>query len=144
MGETLDARGEARPLASAGGDTGADGKLAEVSRVVVRIYKAQFGRGPVKVRSDWAGEDMLVCTVEDSLTRSERNLRDMGEHQRLRDIRMFFQYAAVKDFVEPIEQIIGRPVRSFVSGVDTTEDVAIEAFLFYRRDSEGPSRAERS
>jgi uncharacterized protein YbcI len=36
--------------------------------------------------------------------------------------------------VRPVEEIMGRTVRSFVSGIDSHEDVAIEAFVFYPRD----------
>lgn len=42
----------------------------------------------------------------------------MDEHQRLRDTRMFFQYATVREFCEPVERITGRTVRAFVSGLD--------------------------
>jgi hypothetical protein len=38
-------------------------KLAELSREMVRLYKVQFGRGPTKARSDFAGPDLLVCTL---------------------------------------------------------------------------------
>jgi uncharacterized protein YbcI len=118
--------------------------MSEVSRVMVGLYKEQFGRGPVRARSNWAGPDVLVCTLEESLTPAENNMRAMGEHQRLRDIRMFFQYAAVKAFVEPVERITGRTVRSFVSGMDTEEDVAAELFVFYPRGQEGPSRSDKA
>jgi uncharacterized protein YbcI len=116
-------------------------QLSEASRAMVRLYKEQFGRGPVKAHSAWAGHDMVVCTLEESLTPAERNLRDMGEHQRLRDVRMFFQYSTVKEFIDPIERIFDRTVRSFVSGMDTHADVAIEAFLFYPVGAEGESRS---
>ena len=119
-------------------------KLAEVSRTMVRLYKDQFGRGPVKARSNWAGTDILVCTLEESFTPAERSLRQMGEHQRLRDVRTFFQYATVRDFVDPVERITGRTVRSFISGIDTEEDVAMETFVFYPRGSEGRSRGEKA
>ena len=105
--------------------------LAEVSGAMVSLYKKQFGRGPTKTRTHWAGDDALVCTLEDSLTLAERNLRSMGEHQRLRDMRMLFQYATTKEFVEPVERITGRTVRSFISGIDTEEDVSVEMFIFY-------------
>jgi hypothetical protein len=29
----------------------------------VRLYKEQFGRGPTKARSHWAGSDTLVVVV---------------------------------------------------------------------------------
>jgi uncharacterized protein YbcI len=115
----------------------------ELSRTMVSLYKEKFGRGPTKSRSDWAGDDILVCTLEESLTPAEQNLARMGEHQRLRDVRMFFQYATVKDFIEPVERITGRTVRSFVSGMDTHADLATELFVFYPRGVEGPSRAEK-
>jgi uncharacterized protein YbcI len=111
---------------------------------MVSLYKEQLGRGPVRARTHWAGDDMLVCTLEESLTPAERNLREMGEHQRLRDMRMFFQYSSVKGFVEPIERITGRTVRSFISGIDTEEDVSIEAFVLYPDGQAGPSRAEKA
>jgi uncharacterized protein YbcI len=117
--------------------------MSEISRAMVGLYKEQFGRGPVRARSDWAGPDVLVCTLEESLTPAEHNMRAMGEHQRLRDIRMFFQYATVKGFVEPVERITGRTVRSFISGMDTEADVAAELFVFYPRGQEGPSRGDK-
>jgi uncharacterized protein YbcI len=116
----------------------------ELSRAMVALYKEKFGRGPTKARSDWAGDDTLVCTLEESLTPAEQNLVKMGEHQRLRDVRMFFQYATVKDFIEPVERITGRTVRSFISGIDTHEDLSTELFVFYARGVEGPSRAEKA
>lgn len=119
-------------------------KLAEFSRSMVKLYKEQFGRGPVQARSLWAGSDVLVCVLEDSLTPAEKNMREMGEHQRLRDMRMLFQYATVKKFVEPAERIFERPVRSFISGIDTEEDVSLETFVFYPRGREGPSRGEKA
>jgi uncharacterized protein YbcI len=128
------------------GEAGPDGEgvsqLAEISRAMVRLYKVQFGRGPVKARSAWAGPDMLVSALEDTFTPAERNLAEMGEHQRLRDVRMYFQYATVSDFVKPVEEITGRTVRAFLSAIDTRTDVAMETFVFYPRGEEGPSRSE--
>lgn len=103
-------------------------RLAEISSEMVRIYKEQFGRGPTKVRSGWAGPDTLVCMLEDTFTAAERNLQALNEHERLRDLRMFFQYAAAGQFTEPVERITGRRVRAFISGLDTHADVACELF----------------
>lgn len=117
-------------------------KLAEVSRAMVRIYKDQFGRGPTRARASWAGQDTLVVLLEDSLTQAEKNLRELGEHQRLRELRMFFQYASMEEFCEPIERVTGQKVRSFISGIDTVTDVSIETFVLYPKGSDGPSRTE--
>ncbi|HYG95867.1 MAG TPA: DUF2294 domain-containing protein [Solirubrobacterales bacterium] len=102
--------------------------LAHISREMVRLYKEQFGRGPTKARTDFAGPDVLLCTLEDSLTPAERRLAEMGEHQRLRDTRMLFQVATEGEFREVVERILGRKVRAFISGIDTEEDTSAEIF----------------
>lgn len=107
-------------------------RLAEISREMVRLYKSQFGRGPTKARSDFAGPDLIVCTLEDSLTPAEKRMAEMGDHQRLRDLRLYFQHATEEQFCQIIERIVGRKVRAFISGMDTGKDVAAE--LFYLED----------
>ena len=103
-------------------------QTAELSNAMVRLYKEQFGRGPTKSQAVFAGPDTLICTLENTLTPAERNMVALGEHQRVRDIRNFFQYATEKTLVETVEQITGRTVRAFVSGIDTQRDVSSEVF----------------
>jgi hypothetical protein len=55
-------------------------------------------------------------------------MADAGEHERLRDLRMHFQYLGEDDFVGTVEGITGRKVRAFVSGMDTKQDVSCELF----------------
>jgi uncharacterized protein YbcI len=112
--------------------------LAEISRAMVRLYKEQFGRGPTKVRTDFAGPDIVVCTLEDSFTPAERKLAEMGEHQRLRDTRLYFQYATADDFRSVIEKALGRKVRAFNSGIDTETDTSIEVFHLVSSAEPGP------
>src|SRR3954470_8462191 len=85
--------------------------LREISTAMVQQHKDQFGRGPTKARTDWAGPDTLVAILEDTLTPAERNLIEMGEQPRLRETWMFCQYASLKEFWEPIERSSGRKVR---------------------------------
>jgi len=119
--------------------------LLEVSNAMVRLYKDQFGRGPTKARSFWSGPDAIACFLEDTLTPAERNLASMGAHQRLRDMRMYFQYATLREFCEPVERITGRKIRSFHSSIDTKVDgLAVETFIFYPEGQDGPSRIELS
>jgi uncharacterized protein YbcI len=108
--------------------------LQAISHAMVQIYKDQFGRGPTKVRTRYAGPDALVCLLEHTFTAAERNLQTMGEHQRLRDMRMFFQYAEKARFTTQIEQITGRKVRAFISGIDTNVDIAVEMFVLEPTD----------
>jgi uncharacterized protein YbcI len=119
--------------------------LLEASNTMVRLFKERFGRGPTKARAVWSGEDALTCFLEDTLTPVERSMVEMGEHARLRDLRMMFQYASVREFCEPIERITGRTVRSFQSSIDTEVDgLCVETFIFYPTGEEGPSRIERA
>jgi uncharacterized protein YbcI len=101
---------------------------AEISREMVRLYKEQFGRGPTRARTEFAGPDIVISTLEDSFTPAERRMAAMGEQQRLRDTRTFFQHATEKDFCAVIEGLLKRKVRAFVSGIDTARDVSAEVF----------------
>jgi uncharacterized protein YbcI len=102
--------------------------MLEISNAMVRLYKEAFGRGPTKARAQFAGPDTLVVILENSLTVAERNLVAMGEHQRLREARLFFQYALEDQFRAIVEQAMGRRTAAFISGIDTARDVAMEIF----------------
>jgi uncharacterized protein YbcI len=103
-------------------------EVQELTNAMVRLYKELFGRGPTKARTSYADPDTIVTTIENSLTPAERNMVALGEHQRLRDTRMFFQHATEREFTKTVEQITGRRVRAFVSGIDTQQDVSAEVF----------------
>src|ERR1700709_1305982 len=119
--QALEARDGANPEVS---------KLADLSREMVRLYKEQFGRGPTRARSDFAGPDLIVCTLEDTLTPAEKRMAQMGDHQRLRDLRLYFQHATESQFCEIIERALGRKVRAFISGMETNKTAAAQ--VFYR------------
>jgi hypothetical protein len=48
----------------------------------------------------------------------------------------------VRDFCEPVERITGRRVRSFVSGIDTQTDMALETFELWPAGTDAPARWE--
>ncbi len=120
--------------------TRAQSVLSAISNEMVKIYKDQFGRGPTKTRTNWAGPDVVVVTLEDTFTPAERSLRRLGEHERLRELRMVFQYAEAEVFCAPIERLTGRKVKAFLSGIDTVSDVACELFVLHPDGYDGPSR----
>jgi uncharacterized protein YbcI len=121
------------------------GLFSAISNEMVRLYKEQFGRGPTRARTDWAGRDAIVVFLEETLTPAERNLIAMGEHERTRDTRLVFQYATVREFCEPIERLTGRKVRAFLSAIDTEADgFAVETFVLHPAGYDGPSRIERA
>jgi uncharacterized protein YbcI len=50
---------------------------------------------------------------------------------------MLFQYAAESEFRRAVEEITGRRVIAFVSGIDVDADVASEVFALAPRDLDG-------
>ncbi len=112
--------------------------MLEISNAMVRLYKEAFGRGPTKARAHFAGPDTLVVVLENSLTVAERNLVALGEHQRLREARLFFQYALEDQFRAIVEEALGRRTVAFVSGLDTARDVAMEVFTLESTSADEP------
>lgn len=90
-----------------------------------------------KARTEFAGPDIVICSLEDTFTPAERSLAEMGEHQRLRDTRMYFQAATSDKFTEIIERVTGRKVRAFISGLDAEADVCAEVFYLASKDVKG-------
>jgi len=119
------------------------GVLSAISNEMVRIYKEQFGRGPTKTRTVWGGPDILVVTLEQTLTPAERKLVELGEEGRLRDLRLLFQYAEMTAFCAPIERITGRKVKAFISGIDARADLASELFVLHPIGYDGVGRMEK-
>jgi uncharacterized protein YbcI len=116
--------------------------MLEISNAMVGLYKEAFGRGPTKARAQFAGPDTLVVILEASLTVAERNLVAMGEHQRVREARLFFTYALEDQFRAIVEAALGRRTVAFVSGIDTSRDVAIEVFTFEPAAEDGSRPSE--
>jgi uncharacterized protein YbcI len=115
---------------------GAGPELQEVTNGMVGLYKDLFGRGPTKARTDYAGRDTLVVTIQDSLTQPERSMVELGERHRVREVRLFFQHATAQDFKAIVERSTGRKVWAYASGMDTERDVAVEVFYL---ESEQPA-----
>jgi uncharacterized protein YbcI len=117
--------------------------LLEISNAMVRVFKNQFGRGPTSARSYWMGSEGIAVVLENTLTPAERKLVEMGEHQRLRDMRLFFQYSSIEELLGPVEQATGRKVRAFSSGTDTKVDgLSVETFMLHPSGYDGPSRLD--
>jgi|1186.fasta_scaffold256541_2 uncharacterized protein YbcI len=106
------------------------GVLAAVSSAMVALHKEQFGRGPTRARSNFAGNDVLVCVLEDMLLPAERTMVAMGDQQRVRDTRMYLQVATTEQFITAIEDIVHRKVHAFASAADPDHDTVFEVFTF--------------
>jgi uncharacterized protein YbcI len=108
--------------------------LTRVSNAMVALHKEQFGRGPVHARTGYAGDDTLVCTMQDALLPAEQALVEMGHHERVQESRLFFQMATRDKFTGAVEQLTGRKVVAFSSATDAEAAVVWEIFRLQPRD----------
>ena len=81
--------------------------MSAVSNAMVALHKEQFGRGPTRATSHFAGDDTLVCVLEDVLLPAERSMVAMGDHHRVREQRTYMQVATARQFTAAVEAIVG-------------------------------------
>jgi uncharacterized protein YbcI len=103
--------------------------LLEISNAMVHLYKTAFGRGPTHARARFAGTDVVVVVLQDTMTVSERRLVSLGQHERLREHRLLLHDTVEAEMRSAVERVLDRPTLSLISGIDTQRDVAVETFL---------------
>jgi uncharacterized protein YbcI len=111
-------------------ETHRESVLKDVSNALVGLHKEQFGRGPRRAHTHFAGPDILVTVFEDALLPAEKALVDIGEPMRVLEARVFFQEATRDRFIETIEKIVDRKIHSFHSTCDPRTGVVIEVAIF--------------
>jgi uncharacterized protein YbcI len=113
-----------------------DSTLAQMSRAMVALHKEQFGRGPTKARTDFAGPDAMITVLEDALLPAEKAMVAMGESLRVQESRTFMQDATQDRFIKTVEEIVYRKVRSFQSACDPQSGIIVEIPIFEPLGSE--------
>ena len=101
---------------------------AAISKAVVRSFSDYIGRGPTKARTS-IRDDLVVCLLENSLTKAERSLVAGGREQLVLDTRRAFQSTMRLDLVAAVEQLTKRRVIAFMSDNHIDPDIATETFL---------------
>jgi uncharacterized protein YbcI len=118
--------------------------LSAVSNALVALHKEQFGRGPTRARTHFAGPDAVMCILEDALLPAERKMAEMGEAQRVRESRMAFQVATATEFIEAVETILRRRVVAFGSATDVERNTVFENFALEPLSADGNSDGRSS
>lgn len=108
--------------------------LATLSNAIVGLYKQYYGKGPTKARSYYM-DDMVLCVLRGGLTRAEQTLAKSGRRDAVTRQRQEFQAAVQDEFIETVEQIVGRRVVAFMSNVHMDPDLNVEIFML-ERDSD--------
>jgi uncharacterized protein YbcI len=100
----------------------------EIANSIVRLHKQTFGRGPTKANAQFAGTDILIILLADAMTIAERNLLALGEHERLREHRLFLEHALEHEMRSLVERILDRRTIAFIPGLDAHRDIATVTF----------------
>jgi len=102
---------------------------SHVSRRIVQLHAKLYGRGPTRAKT-YITQDYLLSVLEEIFTPAERTLIGAGKGEHVQATRTAFQDAVKHSFIEIVEEVTARPVRTLVSKVDLDTGVAIELFLF--------------
>jgi uncharacterized protein YbcI len=109
---------------------------ADVSRAMVALHKEQFGRGPTKARTSFAGPDAMMTVLEDAALPAEKALVAMGESPRVQEIRRLLHEATKDRFIRSVEELTYRKVRSFQSTFDPPAGILVEISIFEPREAD--------
>jgi uncharacterized protein YbcI len=102
--------------------------LEAISNLVVKIYADRVGRGPTKARA-YADRDIIVCVMEDTMTKAERTLVESGRSAAVKQVRDALQETMRDDLAAGIEALTGRHVLA-QTGTGTLEpDVTSDLFI---------------
>jgi uncharacterized protein YbcI len=99
------------------------------------------GRGATRSRA-FLHQDIVVCVLENGATRAEANLVAAGRADLVRIQRDALQRAMEPSLVATVERLTGRTVRSFLSGMSTLGEDAVEVFVLEPANSSAASSAE--
>ena len=103
-------------------------QLGEISRALVQLNTECYGKGPTKARTYMTG-DLVVCLLEGGFLKGEKTLRDAGRGQAVSHNREAMQEVLRQRFIDTIEDITGRKVTTFISGVDVQTETNAELFV---------------
>jgi uncharacterized protein YbcI len=103
-------------------------RAAAISNGMVQLLHEYTGRGPTRARTTIA-DDLIVCLLADTLTKSERKLVDAGEERIVLEERGMFQRLMRAEATAMVERVSGRAVTAFMSTNHIDPDLAVETFV---------------
>jgi uncharacterized protein YbcI len=109
--------------------THAGEQLAAVTNGIVKLFRDYYGRGPTKAKSYVLDDRILVCVLEETMTKVERTLVEHGHGHKVRDVRLTFQEAMADEFTNVVSTTMGRPVIAYHSQLTLEPDVGFEFFV---------------
>ena len=104
-------------------------QLAAVTNGIVKLFRDYYGRGPTKAKSYILDDRILVCVLEETMTRVEKTLADNGHGDKVREVRLVFQEAMAHEFKQCVRDSLGREVLGYHSQLTIEPDLGFEFFV---------------
>jgi len=104
-------------------------QLAAVTNGIVKLFSEYYGRGPTKAKSYLLDDRILVCVLEDTMTKVEKTLVENGHGDMVREVRLTFQEAMGEEFTRTVAECMGRPVLAYHSQLTLDPDIGFEFFV---------------
>ena len=96
---------------------------------IVRLFREYYGRGPTKAKSYILDDRIVVCVLEETMTRVEQTLVANGNGDKVRDVRLTFQEAMADEFEGEVSRAMGREVIAYHSQLTLEPDIGFEFFV---------------
>jgi uncharacterized protein YbcI len=113
---------------------GAGAGLLDISNAIVGLHKEYYGRGPTKARAIQA-KDVVVVILEGGFSQVEQTLTEAGRTDMVQGARHAMQGVIKDRWIETVEAVLGRRVRSFLSATDSDGQIQVETFLLEPEES---------
>jgi uncharacterized protein YbcI len=108
-----------------------------ISNAVVRTFSDFTGRGPTRARTHIV-DNLVVCMLEDTLTKGERSLVADGQHEDVRFMRRRFQDGMRESLCSAVETLTGRRVLAMLSDNHIDPELSVEVFVLDGAPGNGP------
>lgn len=106
-----------------------DGPLrAGISNAMVRIQHEFYGKGPQRAKT-YTLDNYVFAVLEEGLTTTEVTLKESGEEELVREVRLAFEDMMTKTFGREVEKLTGRRVVGYHSQIVFDPDIAFEFFI---------------
>lgn len=99
-----------------------------ISAALVSLY-AEFYDHERTTATTYINDNVVVCVLEDILSRGESAQVAEGDGKDVIDGRIAFQEGAQDEFTQAVEHLTGRRVTAFLSANQTNPGVACELFF---------------
>lgn len=104
-------------------------QLAAVTNGIVKLFHDYYGRGPTKAKSYVLDDRILICVLEETMTRVETTLVENGHGNKVREVRLTFQEAMADEFMGVVSAAMNRPVIAYHSQLTLDPDIGFEFFV---------------